>query len=129
LKWRKKVMNTENETIKKSIEFFNRGNLEKLLTNYDIAITYFNRSIELNPNFAEAFYKRGNVKFIIDDFKGALSDYDEAIRLNPKLAEAYHNRGLIKFNNGDKENGRTDFTIAAKLGCFKAYDVRKGYCN
>ena len=124
-----KMNNSENEDIKKSIEFFNRGNLEKLLANYDIAISYFTKSIELNPNFAEAFYKRGNVKFILEDFEGALYDYNEAINLNPKLAEAYHNRGLIKFNKGDKENGRIDFVTAARLGCFKFYDVKKGYCN
>ncbi len=123
------MKNNENESIQKSIEFFNRGNLEKLLTNYNIAISYFTKSIELNPGFAEAFYKRGNVKFIMEDYENALNDYNQAIMLNPKLAEAYHNRALIKFNKGDKENGRIDFVTAAKLGCFKTYDVNKGYCN
>lgn len=117
-----------NSIIQKSLEYFNRGNLEKLLKNYESAILNFNKAVTLNPKFAEAFYKRGNVKFSVKDYKGALEDYNEAIKLNPKFAEAYHNRGLIKYNRGDLKSGQIDFTIAARLGCFKAYDVKKGYC-
>ncbi len=114
---------------KRAIEYFNRGNIERLLKNYEVALGYYTKAITLNPNFAEAFYKRGNVKYVLENYDGALADYNEAIKLNPKLAEAYHNRGLIKYNKGDVTNGRIDFTIAAQLGCFKSYDVKKGYCN
>jgi tetratricopeptide (TPR) repeat protein len=114
---------------RRAIEYFNRGNLERLLQNYEVAIGYYDKAIELDSKFAEAFYKRGNIKYIMQNYDGAMEDYNEAIELNPKLAEAYHNRGLIRYNKGDLANGRIDFTIAAQLGCFKSYDVKKGYCN
>jgi tetratricopeptide (TPR) repeat protein len=123
------IIEDKADPARRAIEYFNRGNLERLLQNYEVAISYYNKAIELDPKFAEAFYKRGNIKYIMENYDSAMQDYDEAIKLNPKLAEAYHNRGLIKYNKGDLANGRIDFTIAAQLGCFKSYDVKKGYCN
>jgi len=80
------------------------------------AINDYNKSLSINPNYAEAYVNRGNARYkIAGDKQGAIDDYNKAISLNSNLAKAYQNRGAIRYNLGDKQGAIDDLKQAAFL--------------
>lgn len=77
-----------------------RGNVE----DYRKAITYFDRAIELDPNYALAYAERAEVWTIIGDITGerstaypkARSDAEKAVAIAPALAEAHAALGWVR---------------------------------
>jgi tetratricopeptide (TPR) repeat protein len=57
------------------------------------AINYFNRAINIDPNYAVALVNRANAKIIIDQYQEAIKDSSKAIEISPELAAAYIARG------------------------------------
>ena len=69
--------------------------------NYDEAIEYYTKAIELEPKNAIAYNYRGLAYFQTglwfvnrEPFYKAIPDYTKAIELNPKYVDAYYNRGV-----------------------------------
>ena len=83
---------------------------------YDRAIAYFNKAIELNPRDADAYNNRGLAYF---EGKGqydkAIVDYNKAIELNPRSAAAYNNRGLAYGYKGKYDKAISDCNKAIEL--------------
>src|SRR5437764_6192517 len=79
---------------------FQRRNVE----DYRKAITYFDRAIELDPNYALAYAERAEVWTIIGDLTGqrstaypkARSDAEKAVAIAPALAEAHAALGWVR---------------------------------
>ncbi|MBI4232366.1 tetratricopeptide repeat protein [Candidatus Peregrinibacteria bacterium] len=82
---------------------------------YKGAMAYFDRSIELNPNYASAYNNRGDVKHKLGDNKGAVADYDKALQLDPNFVEAYISRGFAKFMLGNYEGAIGDYDKAISI--------------
>jgi tetratricopeptide (TPR) repeat protein len=61
----------------------------------DLALTDYNKAIQINPSAAAAYNNRG----IFYDEQGrpdlALANYDQAISLNPNYTEAYISSGYF----------------------------------
>src|SRR5262249_53166049 len=76
-----------------------RGNVE----DYRKAVTYFDRAIELDPNYALAYAERAEVWTLIGDLTGerataypqARSDAEKAVAIAPALAEAHAALGWV----------------------------------
>jgi tetratricopeptide (TPR) repeat protein len=51
------------------------------------AINEFNKSINLNPHFAESYYFRGHANYILENMDSCCLDYKKASRLGYKNAE------------------------------------------
>jgi len=75
--------------------------------------SYYNKAIELKPDFAEAYSHRGD----IEQFKSiygatrldkALTDYNKAIELKPDLADAYLGRSSVKQKLDDLDGSKAD---------------------
>ena len=73
--------------------------------NYEKAIEYFSKAIELKPDYAEAYYNRGlaylktGSKYTAEGRKNlnnAIADFSKAIELKPNYVNAYYSRGLAK---------------------------------
>lgn len=84
--------------------YFSIANIKYDLGNYDIAINYYTKFIN-----------------ILQKEKGHEEDYN--------LKHAYYNRGLAKINVKLKNEGCLDFSRAGELGQEKAYQAIKDYCN
>ena len=77
-----------------------RGNVE----DYRKAITYFDRAIELDPNYALAYAQRSEIWTLLGDLIGerptaypkARSDAEKAVALAPALAEAHAALGWVR---------------------------------
>ena len=83
---------------------------------YDRAIAYFNKAIEINPKLAEAYYNRGLVYKEKGQYDKAISDFTKAIEINPRHADAYYSRGVVYYYKKDYEKALDDFYKAQKLG-------------
>jgi tetratricopeptide (TPR) repeat protein len=97
---------------------------------YDRAIAYFNKAIEINPNFAEAYYNRGIAYFGKYQDDKAIADFTEAIEINPRLADAYNNRGFAYIQKDQYDKACSDWNRACDLGLCKDYKwaQREGVC-
>jgi TolB-like protein len=79
---------------------FQRGNVE----DYRKAITYFDRAIELDPNYAVVYAERSEAWTLIGDLTGqrstaypkARSDAEKAVAIAPSLAEAHAALGWVR---------------------------------
>ena len=92
---------------------------------YHEAITFYNKAIELNPNYADAYNNRGIVFKDIEKYHEALSDYNKAIELNLNHVDAYNNRGNIFKDLAKYQEALADYTRAIKL----KPDYNKAYYN
>ncbi len=95
--------------------FFSMGNILSEGGWVSEAISAYDMTLRLKPDYAEAYYNRGTTKTLIGEYETAIADFDEAIRLNPEFVEAHYNRGLTKFTLKQKEAAETDLHIALKL--------------
>lgn len=77
------------------------GRAKVELKEYQEAIAYLKRSIELNPNYSYSYYYRGRAKDGLEDYRGAILDYSKAIVLDEKNYKAYFNRAIDNSLLGD----------------------------
>jgi serine protease Do len=77
-----------------SLEVFYTGLLFLLSNDYHKALSYFERVIEKNPNYADAYFCIGYCKSELGNYTEAIEAYKQAIRINPDYAEAYFNLGV-----------------------------------
>ena len=94
---------------------FYRGLTYQDTGKYDKAIEQYDKSIELNPNLANAYFNRGNAKDSLGHHEKAINDYNEAIRLNPDYADAYTHRGNANISLGRHEDAIADYDQAIRL--------------
>jgi len=72
---------------------------------FDLALTFMDRSIHVNPNNAAVYSNRGIVLQALKRYEEALKDYDKAIALNPHFVNAYGSKSLLLLLLGDLHNG------------------------
>ncbi|MGV2826632.1 tetratricopeptide repeat protein [Myxosarcina sp. GI1(2024)] len=92
---------------------------------YQTAIEYYTRALELKPKFAHAYYSRGNAQFELGNYLKALNDYSQAIEFESDFVEAYYNRGNTHAALGNWKEALADFTQTVRLDSEHA----KGYGN
>ena len=77
------------------------------LKNYEKAITYLDKSININQEFPHSYNSKGVVFSEMKKYEEAIKNYDKAILLKPDFLEAHLNRGISlkniqKFNDALK---------------------------
>ena len=60
-----------------------------------VALTHFERTIELNPEYAKAYSNRAALSVQAGGYQAALKDYQQAIEIDPDLAVAHIGRGRV----------------------------------
>ena len=82
---------------------------------FDLAMTDFNKAIELDPDFAKAYINRGAIYIEKGAFDLAIPDFDKAIELDPDDVAAYSNRGTAYANTGRFDLAVQDLHKAVEL--------------
>jgi len=96
-------------------DYYNKGISKFNIKDYKGAISEFNKTIILNPNYADAYINRGIAKKKTLDYTGAITDYNKAIQLNPNNSDYFYNRGIAKYNLEDYNGSISDFNKAIDL--------------
>ena len=110
--------------------YYYRGNEKYLIRSYQDAITAYNETIRLQPDFANAYINRGLAKEKLGQHDSAIMDYSSAIEIDRTLAGAYNNRGSAKRKLGQYFLALEDLNTAIQLNprYVKAY-VNRGYAK
>lgn len=80
----------------------------------ELAVSYLDRAIELQPDYAQAYMRRGLAKSDMHDWDAAFDDLSRAIRLDPS-PENYAYRGLISMRGGNYLGARKDYDKSLDL--------------
>jgi tetratricopeptide (TPR) repeat protein len=65
------------------------------LGEFNLAIENYEKSININPEYARAHFNLGSVLQDLNSIDLAVKSYKRAIQINPEYAEAYNNIGVI----------------------------------
>jgi tetratricopeptide (TPR) repeat protein len=98
-----------------AIAFNNRGNAYARQGQYDLAIQDYDKSINLDPNFAKPLNNRGVVYKKQGDYDRALQDFNAAIFIDSNYADAFANRAEIYQEKRDYPGALKDLDQAIRL--------------
>ncbi|MDO5708075.1 MAG: tetratricopeptide repeat protein [Andreesenia angusta] len=85
------------------------------LGQFDTAIDFFKRVLEINPTQIDTLNEMGLCKANLGDMNGALEFFDKAVKMNPNNHEIICNRGMTKLNLGDNEGAIEDIEKAYSI--------------
>jgi tetratricopeptide (TPR) repeat protein len=84
-------------------------------SDWEQAILYYTKAIELSPKNAVAYYNRGDAYFQLKQYDKAIDDFTSAISIPPTDWMALDYRGLAYGTKGDTTNAIRDFNKAIQL--------------
>lgn len=96
-------------------DYLSKGNRAYDENEYDKAIEYYNKAIELDPDFADAYNNRGIAYRRKGECAKAIEDYNKAIELDPDYSEAYYNRGRAYRYLKEYDKAIEDYSKAIEL--------------
>jgi tetratricopeptide (TPR) repeat protein len=111
---KQKEYNTASNILS-AADWFQKGYNALEVKEYDNAILYYQKAIELNPNFFAAYYSLGIAYKLKGNFDKAIQSYEKAIELNPNFSDAYYNLGLAYRSKGDLNKAIRSYEKAIEL--------------
>jgi tetratricopeptide (TPR) repeat protein len=90
----------------------------------DLAITEYDRAIEIYALDPSAYIGRADCRVALGDYHEALADYNEAIRLGPSYSRAYSRRGKLYEALGRTELASADYDRAIELDPADTFTLR-----
>ena len=94
---------------------FQKGNNAFFTKNFNKAIEYYLKTIELRPNDAHAYNNLGNSYKEIKNYTKAINAFQNAIILKPDYASAHYNLGIVYQKNKNFEIALDSYRKAARL--------------
>jgi len=91
------------------------GVIHGKLGNIDLAITDFNKAIELDSLNVQAFADRGYAYYLTNNYKKAEQDYDNALQINANDEATYFNKGILYYQQKKNEFAFKNFSEAIKI--------------
>ncbi|HBY10149.1 hypothetical protein A2473_02635 [candidate division WWE3 bacterium RIFOXYC2_FULL_42_13] len=85
----------------------NLGDVYAREQKYDLAVTNFKKSIELDPTYADAVHNLGYVYLQMGDYDNAWKYLEQSYQMNPRLYGATYKMGVIAFYKKDYETAKT----------------------
>ncbi|MFH2012062.1 MAG: tetratricopeptide repeat protein [Pseudomonadota bacterium] len=106
-----------NEAVKglRATDWFEKGEAYREGKKYQVAISAYNKAIELDPKYKNAYLTRGAAYGVLGNYQQAISDFTRAIELDPKHAYAYNNRGVSYGKLGNYQQAIFDISRAIEI--------------
>jgi tetratricopeptide (TPR) repeat protein len=82
---------------------------------YARAVTFFEKAVEIDPNYAEAWYQTGFCYGMLGRHNEALKASKQAAKLRPNWSETYVNIGASSFALGQYKEAAEAYRTATKL--------------
>lgn len=88
------MVSLSEEDIGEAERLKTEGNEQMKLENFESAISYYTRALELNPTNAVYYCNRAAAYSKLGNYAGAVRDCEEAITIDPNYSKAYGRMGL-----------------------------------
>jgi len=85
------------------------------LRDFENALKWYSKAIELNPKFTRAYFNRGVVHCELNENYKAIADYSKAIEFDPSYVKAYNNRGSVYNDLKKYDEAIADYNKAIEL--------------
>ena len=85
------------------------------LKQFDAAIKYYKKALEIKPDYAEAYYNMGIALKDNGDLDAAIDSYKKALEIKPDYVGAYFNTGNILKDTGDLEAAIDSYKKALEI--------------
>ncbi len=95
--------------------FNNIANLEKKINNYDLAIKYYSKAINLNNKVPEIYFNLANCYSSLNEFDKSILNYKKAIDLRDEYAHAHNNLGSQYMLKGDYNSANIAINKALEI--------------
>ena len=95
----KEVIKT-NSLLQKGLEAFDKGN-------YKDAVNYYNKALELYPNYSDVYFHRSRAYLYYLKFEEALIDCNKAIDIEPLYKDAFSNRAFVRIRKYELKDNRS----------------------
>ncbi|WP_135605447.1 tetratricopeptide repeat protein [Methanococcoides sp. NM1] len=92
------------------------------LNEYDKALEYFDKALEINPDYVDAWNNKGLTLNKLNEFENASESFDKALDINPDDADLWNNKGntIKNLANYNSDYTRT-VTTYAKMQVINQY--------
>ncbi len=95
--------------------YYYMGEAQRLLGNYQEAVTSYNRALEANPEFAPAYLGRGLVYEKINPQADIEGELNYAIQYDPSYVDAYLNRARVRIAHNNPSGAMDDLLAVDRL--------------
>jgi len=93
----------------------NLANVLKELGEHQQAISYYEKAIQIQPNYADAHYNLGVVLQELGEHQQAISYYEKAIQIQPNYIKAHNNLGVILKALGEHQKAISSYKKAIQI--------------
>jgi tetratricopeptide (TPR) repeat protein len=111
---KQKEYNTASNTLS-AADWFQKGYNSYEVKEYDNAILYYQKVIELNPSSSPAYNNLGSAYGSKGNLDKAIQSYEKAIELDPNYSVAYYNLGNDYSSEGDLDKAIQSYEKAIEL--------------
>lgn len=97
------------------LSLFARGSAYLKLDKLEEAVIDFDKSLEIDSNYARAYHLRGLAKVGMGNQKEALENFNRAIELDPEYGAAYYSRATLHTQMGNEDLAVEDAEMVTHL--------------
>lgn len=111
------VVEISEDTLLVSVEaqeFFNQGVLMFNQQQYEEALSFYNKAIEISPVFEAAYKNRAYLFIKLKEVDNAQTDFEYLLTFAEKLDDVYFELGIIMEQKGNTEKAIEYFALAQK---------------
>lgn len=108
-----------------AIEWNNKAATYISLQNYDSALVFLDRAIEVDPGLYIAYGNKSAVYCTLKDFKKALVETKKVLMVKPDLAESWAMAGMLSDKIGDTLNARAYYKTSIEIFTRRINDPNK----
>jgi tetratricopeptide (TPR) repeat protein len=103
------------EQQRNTLDYANKGFKFFKKRQFDQAISYFDKAIELNPGVTLCYLARGQIYLKKKQIDKAISDFNKTIELNPQIMDAYIFRASAYFFGDQIDNAIVDYNKVIEM--------------
>jgi protein O-mannosyl-transferase len=102
----KKLESLQNTDTQDPDHYFDLGNLLVEQQKWDAALVYFEKAVELQPDYAGALINAGNCYYMLQDYEHAIATFKKVLEIRPDSKIANQNLGHLYGLVGNNEMQR-----------------------
>ena len=121
---REDVLPVEMEDLDNAYISFNIGNLYYDLGKLEQALSYYDKSLRIYPDFIDAWRNMGLIYFIIERLQKAAACFTKILNLDPEYPELWVDIGIIFFEMGRVNEAKACYKKATEMNpCYQSEDL------